>query len=189
MSAYGVKTVLDLRSQNERLTNPSPFDGAAGPVRYVHRELIDDSNMNSIGDSKDMFERYVFIIDNRPHAFAGVFGAIAEAEGGVVFHCFAGKDRTGLVAAMLLSLAGVAPDDIATDYGLTDLQLAKQYEVWISEAPPEKRDLFRDELRCPPDRILRVLDHFNRKWGGVAAYLEASGVSGADLDRLSQKLV
>ena len=189
MATYGIKTVLDLRSRNERLANPSPFDGAAAPVRYIHRELIDDSNMNSIGDSKDMFERYVFIIDNRPHAFAGVFSAIAEAEGGVVFHCFAGKDRTGLVAAMLLSLAGVAPDDIAADYELTDLQLAKQYEVWISEAPPEKRDLFRDELRCPPDRILRVLDHFNQKWGGVAAYLEAEGLSAADLERLRLRLV
>ncbi len=165
MSAYGVTTVLDLRSNAEIVENPSPFEAAEG-VRYLHHELIDDSNMNHIGDSKDMFERYLFIVDHRGEAFRKVFTAIGEADGGVVFHCFAGKDRTGLVAAMLLSLAGVAPEDIAADYGETDLQLARQYEVWISEAPPEKRDLFRDELRCSPDRILRVLDHFERTWGG-----------------------
>jgi len=183
--------VLDLRSQAELLRNPSPYAGDGGDgVRYVHKELIDDSNMNNIGDSKDMFERYVYIIDNRPRAFGDVFSAIADADGGgVVFHCFAGKDRTGLVAAMLLTLAGVAPDDVAADYVQTDLQLAEQYEVWISEAPPEKRELFRDELRCPPDRILRVLDHFERKWGGVAAYLEEAGMAPSTIDRVSAKLL
>ncbi len=187
MSAYGVTTVLDLRSNAEIVENPSPFEAAEG-VRYLHHELIDDSNMNHIGDSKDMFERYVFIIDHRGEAFRKVFTAIGEADGGVVFHCFAGKDRTGLVAAMLLSLAGVAPEDIAADYEETDLQLARQYEVWISEAPPEKRDLFRDELRCSPDRILRVLDHFERKWGGVAAYLEDAGMAPSSIDRVASKL-
>ena len=187
MSAYGVTTVLDLRSNAEIVKSPSPL-AAAEEVRYLHRELIDDSNMNNIGDSKDMFERYVHIIDKRTEAFRAVFTAIAEADGGVVFHCFAGKDRTGLVAAMLLSLAGVAPIDIAADYGETDLQLASQYEVWISEAPAEKRDLFRDELRCPPDRILRVLDHFERKWGGVAPYLEAAGVKPSAIDEVASKL-
>jgi len=189
MTAYGVTTVLDLRSADELGRAPSPFaDAFADGMHYVHRELIDDSNMNNIGDSKDMFERYAYIIDNRPKAFAGVFDAIADAEGGVVFHCFAGKDRTGLVAAMVLSLAGVAPEHIAADYCETDVQLAKQYEVWISEAPPEKRELFRDELRCPPDRILRVLEHFERKWGGVAAYLEGAGMAPSSIDRVASKL-
>ena len=191
MTAYGVTTVLDLRSNNETERSPSPFaDGGGGGVRYVHAELIDDSNMNNIGDSKDMFERYVHIIDNRPQAFRDVFAAIADAAGGggVVFHCFAGKDRTGLVASMLLSLAGVAPDDIAVDYGQTDLQLANQYEVWINEAPPEKRDLFRDELRCPPDRILRVLEHFEQRWGGVAGYLATAGMRGEEIDSVASML-
>ena len=187
MSAYGVTTVLDLRSSAELVKDPSPL-AAAKDIRYLHRELIDDSNMNNIGDSKDMFERYVFIIDNRPDAFRDVFTAIGEADGGVVFHCFAGKDRTGLVAAMLLSLAGVAPADVAADYEETDQQLAEQYEVWVSEAPPEKRDLFRDELRCPPERILRVLDHFERRWGGVAAYLEGAGMAPSSIDRVASRL-
>jgi len=106
-----------------------------------------------------MFERYLFIVNHRPHAFRDVLTSLAEAEGGVLFHCFAGKDRTGLVAAMILSLAGVPAEHIAADYGETDRQLAKQYEVWVSEAEPEKRDAFREELRCPPERILGVLAH------------------------------
>jgi protein-tyrosine phosphatase len=150
--------------------------------------LIDDKNMNNIGDALDMFERYLFIVNTRPHAFRDVFEAIAEADGTVLFHCFAGKDRTGLVAAMLLSLAGVQDGDIAADYGETDVQLASQYEVWIEEAPAEKRAAFRAELMCPPERILGVLEHIDRRWGGVASYLEDAGMAPAAIDRVAAKL-
>jgi len=187
LHAYGVTTVLDLRSDGEIARSPSPFAGGVGAT-YLHRPLIDDQNMNNIGDATDMLERYLFILDNRPEAFAEVFTTLAHAPGTVLFHCFAGKDRTGLVAAMLLSLAGVSPEHIAADYSETDVQLAKQYEIWISEAAPDRRDRFRDELRCPPERILGVLDHLDRQWGGVAGYLEGAGVSPAEIDLIAGKL-
>ena len=102
MAAYGVTTVLDLRSKGETFKTPSPFADGDG-VRYVHRELIDDANMTNIGDSQSMLDRYLFIINKRPHAFRDIFEVIAQTDGTVIFHCFAGKDRTGLIAAMLLS--------------------------------------------------------------------------------------
>ena len=185
--AYGVTTVIDLRSASEVANKPNPFADGSGPA-YVHRELIDDANMRQIGDSPDMFERYLMILDNRPQAFHDIFDSVAEADGAVLFHCYAGKDRTGMIAAMLLALAGVTPDDIAADYGETDLRLAKQYEKWITESAPERREAFRQELRCPPERILGVLEHLQRKWGGVDGYLESSGMTPANVDRLSAKL-
>jgi protein-tyrosine phosphatase len=187
LRAYGVTTVLDLRSEGEILKRPGPFP-AGGTTAYINRVLIDDQNMNNIGDSQDMFQRYLFIVNTRPEAFRGVFEAIAEAEGTVLFHCFAGKDRTGLVAAMLLSLAGVADGDIAADYGETDVQLAAQYELWIAEAPPEKQAAFRAELMCPPERILGILDHIDRRWGGVASYLEDAGMAPDAIDRVARRL-
>ena len=187
MRAYGVTTVLDLRSRGETISKPSPFAGGSGAT-YVNRELIDDANMTRIGDPQSMFERYLFIVDNRRQAFAAIFEAIAEAEGCVLFHCFAGKDRTGLVAAMLLSLAGVEAKHIGSDYSETDVQLAQQYEVWIGEATPEDQAATREELRCPPERILGVLDHIERGWGGVAGYLEAAGLASQAIDRLSSRL-
>src|SRR5438552_3177121 len=151
-------TVIDLRSASEVANKPNPFADGSGPA-YVHRELIDDANMRQIGDSPDMFERYLMILDNRPQAFHDIFDSVAEADGAILFHCYAGKDRTGMIAAMLLALAGVTPDDIAADYGETDLRLAKQYEKWITEAAPERREAFRQGLGCPPGRILGVLEH------------------------------
>ena len=187
MRAYGVTTVIDLRSDGEIARSPSPFAGGAGAT-YLHRALIDDRNMNNIGEAADMLERYLFIVNTRPHAFADVFTSIAAAQGAILFHCFAGKDRTGIVAAMLLALAGVSPEDIAVDYAETDVQLATQYEIWINEAEPERRDSFRAELQCPPERILGVLDHIQRKWGGVEGYLESAGVAPAMIDALGARL-
>jgi len=82
----------------------------------------------------------------------------------------------------------VAPEHIAADYAETDEQLAGQYEVWISEADADKRDAFRDELQCPPDRILGVLDHLQHAWGGGEGYLGAAGISPANIDLLNMKL-
>ena len=180
-------TILDLRSLEETVSRPSPFaDGTR--VRYVHRELIDDANMTHIGESQDMFQRYLFLVDRRQAAFRAIFEAVAEAEGTVLFHCFAGKDRTGLVAAMLLELAGVDDEDIAADYGETDVQLAGQYEAWIEEAPLERRDAYRNELRCPPERILGVLEHLRSRWGGAAGYLEAAGMASSAINRVASRL-
>jgi protein-tyrosine phosphatase len=195
MRAYGVTTVIDLRSKSER---SGTFDARfprpvvrmvkAEGVTYLHRELVDDASLKRLGEASNMFERYLVMLNTRQSAFREIFTAIAQAEGGLVFHCFAGKDRTGLVAAMVLALAEVAPDEIAADFGETDRQLANEYAKWISKAPAGKRDEMRDELRCPPERILGVLDYLETKWGGTAAYLAASGMSPVAIDRLSKKL-
>jgi protein-tyrosine phosphatase len=184
---YGVSTVLDLRSESEVRATPNPFADSTGP-RYLHHVLIEDSRMTSIGDAQSMLDRYISTLELGPQAFRDVFNAIAESDGCVLFHCFAGKDRTGVVSAMLLAMAGVPRDDIAADYAGTDVQLASQYERWISEAAPERRDAFRDELRCPPERILGVLDHLQARWGGVEGYLETAGVQTANIERLVAKL-
>jgi protein-tyrosine phosphatase len=195
MRGYGVTTVIDLRSKSER---SGTFDARfprpvvkmvkAPGVTYLHHELVDDASLRKLGEAANMFERYLVMLNTRQAAFREIFTSIAQADDGLVFHCFAGKDRTGLVAAMVLALADVPPGEIAADFGETDRQLADAYEKWISEAPPDKRAEMRDELRCPPERILGVLEYLETKWGGTAAYLEAAGMAPVAIDRLSKKL-
>jgi len=179
--------VVDLRSPKELVKSPNPFADGSGPA-YVSAPLIDDANMRELGEAADMYERYLMILETRQDAFGAVFKAIAEAQGPLVFHCYAGKDRTGLVAAMLLALAGVTKEAIVEDFAETDAQLAKRYEQWIADAAPERRKSMRDELRCPPEWILGVLEHLDQNWGGVESYLEDCGVSPANIDRVSTKL-
>ena len=197
MVAYGVTTVIDLRTDAElagaaadpRFRPPHPDARTrADGVTYLHLPLVQDVRRRIAGATTGV-GRYIEIVDTRPAAFALVFNALAEADGAVLFHCFAGKDRTGIVAAMLLELAGVDRDVIAADYGETDTCLAAQYDLWLAEATPDAREEIRNDLCCPPDRILGVLDHFDTKWGGAARYLEVAGVPVASLDVLESKLV
>lgn len=203
MIDYGVATVIDLRSDSEVMGSPGPpfsqFQSTSpaspqarelgnGSPEYLHLALIDDATAGALNDAPTMPERYILMLDKRQAAVGDIFNGIAASEGPVLFHCFAGKDRTGLVAALLLSVAGVEPEAIGADYAETDLQLAARYEEWLAKATPERLESMRSELRCPPEWILSTLEHVERRWGGAEAYLEAAGVSPAAITRLQSKL-
>jgi len=192
--AYGVTTVIDLRSPAEALESPNPFASAptrprgAGRPAYAHLPLIDNETMERLAEAPGMFERYLMMLDRHQAAFGTIFSAVVESQGTVVIHCFAGKDRTGLVAALALAVAGVPDQVIASDFALSDEELGSRYEEWIAAAAPDLRDRMRDDLRCPPDRILGVLDHLRRSWAGVEAYLQAGGVEPATLELVRDRL-
>jgi protein-tyrosine phosphatase len=203
MMDYGVTTVIDLRAASElkgapgppfsafqtttAVSPPEPEIQATIPA-YVNLPLVDDEIAFVLNEAPTMPDRYKVMIDRRQNALGTIFNAIAKADGPVLFHCFAGKDRTGLVAALMLSLAGVEPDAIGADYAETDSQLATRYAEWLARAAPERVEEMRDELRCPPDWMLSTLQHVEEKWGGVESYLEAAGVPPANIDRLTARL-
>ena len=194
MVAYGVTTVIDLRSEAEVATSPSPFavpDPFAYPPApaYLHIPLVDDATMLKLAEASDMFDRYLMMLEHRPQAFSAIFSTLANTEGTLVFHCFAGKDRTGMVAAMSLALAGVGVDVIAADYAETDSQMATRYEEWLAASPPERLEEMRADLQCPPERIVGVLEHLHQQWGGTQQYLEAAGMPHADITQLQSKLI
>ncbi|MEO8745382.1 MAG: tyrosine-protein phosphatase [Candidatus Dormiibacterota bacterium] len=208
MIDYGVTTVIDLRSEEEvrggpvgppfsdfQSTSLVPLDASGsksvrgrGEPTYRNLPLVDDSTAEVLNEAPTMPERYRLMIDRRQAAIGAIFQAIVQAEGPVLFHCFAGKDRTGLIAAMMLSLADVESEAIGADYAETDTQLATRYEEWLARAKPERLESMREELRCPPDWMLSTLAYIDQRWGGVAEYLEAAGMAPADIDRLTAKL-
>jgi len=185
---YGIKAVLDLRSEGEIAKRPSPFEPADYGPLYLHMPLVDDAFADTLGQVTAMPDRYLMMLDQRQEAIGDIMKTIARVDGPLVFHCFAGKDRTGLIAAMLLSLAGADRDAIGVDYAATDEQLASRYEEWIAGAPADRVEAMRHELRCPPGWMLGALDHVTEMWGGIPQYLESCGVRPSDLVRLRAKL-
>jgi protein-tyrosine phosphatase len=185
---YGINAVLDLRSGQEIARFPSPFEPADFGPHYLHVPLVDDALAEELTRTPSTPQRYQMMLDRRQEAIGRIVTTIARVEEPLVFHCFAGKDRTGLVAAMLLSAAGVKPDVIAADYAETDQHLAERYEEWLAAAPADRVEAMRDELRCPPEWMLGVLDHLDRTWGGAEPYLTAAGVEPQDLLRVKAKL-
>ena len=130
LSAHGVRTVIDLRNDDEL-----GVDAATRPatVTTVHLPLdgFDDREFWDIWDSGPQFATPLYYgphLQRFPERSAAVLSAVARAEpGGAVVHCASGRDRAGQVSMLLLALAGVAVEDIAADYALSAERLAARY--------------------------------------------------------------
>lgn len=192
---YGVRTIIDLRSPSEWAVAPHPF-AAGAPCAPVHHALSlfdeeDVAAMAALAAAQNNGVFYCAVLDFFHARVGAVVRAVAEApEGGVLVHCFAGKDRTGIVAALALALAGVPRETIAADYALSDSYLQPLYDELLAMVDdPAERERRALQYRSPPESILAVLDHLDVRHGGVAAYLRAAGVMDEQLERIRVRLV
>jgi protein-tyrosine phosphatase len=187
--AYGVRTVVDLRGFDEVAKDPNPI-GAHSAVRYRHLPLqsqVTIALMHRI-ETGELADR--LIVDLSRANVGRVFRAIANAEpGAVLFHCYAGKDRTGIVAVLLLALAGASRDEIVDDYMRSDEPLRRFHEQWLAEAHPLDRERVRALIVCRPERPLALLAHLERRYGGVDGYLSSAGLAFDEIERLRERLL
>jgi protein-tyrosine phosphatase len=197
LAEHGVQRIVDLRFPEE-LEEDQPRDvdidvvhvsvlGAGFDPEYVE-EL--DAHLASVDDVADHYAwSYVDFLERYRERFGEAFAAIADAEGTVVVHCLAGKDRTGLVAAILLRLAGVDHATIGADYALTAGNLRERWEAWLQDAPDEERAKLEKLQHTPADAMARVVQEIERRYGDVASYLRAAGLTDAQVERLRERLV
>lgn len=116
--------------------------------------------------------------------FADVFRTLADCKGAAVFHCFAGKDRTGVVAALLLMLAGVADEDIIADYTLS-------YAYFLRRLRQDflRTDAEPNVFRPMPEHMEGFLKLFREKYGDARSYLLKLGLTNNQLDCIVNKFV
>jgi protein-tyrosine phosphatase len=190
---YGVRTVIDLRWPFELEMDPNPFATHAGPAQYAHLSLLGDSQQawHERVRSEDDARGYLSMLDYFQPEMKRVMQTMAHApEGGVLFHCHAGKDRTGVVAMLLLSLAEVPDAIIANDYFLTEANIKPAYAVALSDdADPKERTRLQEDLRCPPEIAMKTLGHVRQQYGGTAAYLHEIGLHTDEIALLRTRLI
>ncbi|HXG39461.1 MAG TPA: tyrosine-protein phosphatase [Candidatus Limnocylindrales bacterium] len=188
---YGVGLVVDLRSPEEIAAAPHPFAERRDGVAYLNVPLIDPPTAAAL-DRAAPADHYPLIAELGRARIGEAVAALASGirtGRGVLFHCHAGKDRTGIVAALLLRLAGVEDAAIAADYALSDVRLRPLHERWIAEAESEAERARRAALVVPdPARMAHFLDWIDGTYGGVRGYLEAAGVAGPVVERLRRAL-
>jgi len=195
---YGIRTVIDLRGDHEREDDPPgelpvevrhvPFLEASEPEWELIADELERLDELSVPDATR--EAYVVFLERFKPNVGAAFRAVAEApEGGVVVHCVGGKDRTGLLTALLLHVAGVPTEEIAADYALSEERLRPRHEAWLeaAETDAERRRLERI-TQTPPEVISGVFEELERRYGSVEAYLRSAGVSETDLDRARSRL-
>jgi len=172
---YGVRSVIDLRADREVAADPD----ASAPVPVAHVPITPPTEWHS------MREAYLTQLAASQPAFARAVGLLAAAEEPVVVHCAGGRDRTGLLVALILDAAGVGRDEIAADHGLSDESFAPYNDAWFAGAATEEERERRMRVAVPAGRtMIEVLGEVDRRYGGAAAYLE----SRESLDRLVLRL-
>jgi len=193
LHGYGVRTVIDLRMPHELENLPNPLQNDPR-VNFLHVSLL-----GSAGD--EVFERNkhlpphsewaLVVLEESKEKFRQVFSGIAGAPDGVVlFHCFAGKDRTGLVADLLLDLADVHDEHIIDDYDLSNVRLQPHIDaVSDSIADPTARARAVDAWTVKRETAETVLSHVRSRYGGAAGYLRAVGLNDAEVEAVRRRLV
>jgi protein-tyrosine phosphatase len=194
LASYGVRAIVDLRLPAELADDPNPFaePGDHGIV-YTNVSFIDPAAAPPDAVST-LAEDYLQMLDRYRQGVAESMAAIASApaDGAVLIHCAAGKDRTGLISALLLALVDVPADTIAADYALTAELLRPREQQWLAGLPPEERaEREAMVVRYAPtaEVMLAVLAGLTERHGGVEPYLRSTGLDAGDLERLRRRLV
>lgn len=187
LADYGVETVLDLRWPEEICAAPSPVPLHLPRVRYVSVSLLTESvaEWTAVGRycAKEQWKRTV-LERLRPQLKRALAAIAAAGPGPLLFHCVAGKDRTGVVAALLLALADVLPEAIAADYSASAENLRDAYLQRYRDADAAA---IIESVRCPEEAVYNMLDYLDRA-GGARAYLAAIGLGEAEITRLRGRL-
>jgi protein-tyrosine phosphatase len=180
----GVSRIIDLRTAAEVSGYPTPF--TEDPIGlHVPVQDWDDPQ-----DHTTIVESCILMLDLHPDRFAAALRAIAEApEGPVIIHCYGGKDRTGLVAALALIIAGVPEPEIIADYALTQSRLAGMLAEQLAAEPDESLHPAMIEYRdTRPESLVAILRHLDTKYGGPIPYLQQAGLPQSTLNTLRTRL-
>jgi protein-tyrosine phosphatase len=188
LAELGVRTVLDLRTRIE-LDERGRIGDAGGTterieVHYHHLPVIervwDGSPEDEPEPSRFLADRYLDMLEEGRAALGQALTTIADADTApLVFHCAAGKDRTGVLAALTLSLLGVSDGDIVRDYGLSRIAMGRMVE-WLRVKYPERVEQMADQpkafLDAPEDAMRMFLDDLRRRYGSAETYAASVGV-------------
>ena len=202
----GVTTVVDLRSSAELASEgPAPLDAVPG-VRHAHHPVIPEIGEATDAAAEALLIRtrqdrsrfpgdptcghYLGYLEDRPDQVAGALRSIARAEGAALVHCAAGKDRTGVVVALALTVAGVPAQAVVADYAATAerteaiMARLRRSRLYARDIDSKPADLHRPR----PETMTAFLEQMDARYGGVASWLTGHGFGAGDLAALRVKL-
>jgi protein-tyrosine phosphatase len=196
---YGVCTVLDLRTPTEvRLEGPGPL--VAEGIRHVNLDLIPTWDVSGPSADRivpheqreqgDLSHFYLTYLDQAPSEVVAALRVITDTGSGpVVVHCAAGKDRTGVVVALALVVAGVHRDEVVADYALTGERIDAIRDRLVA-SPTYAEDMKSrpvDDMRPHALSMRHFLDRMDER-GGVSAWLSEQGFGADEQAALRERL-
>jgi protein-tyrosine phosphatase len=195
LAALGIRTVLDLRRPTE-IARDGRIPELPGLVYFnlhpAHREWRHDLYDAAAGPHRYLADRYLDMAEEGIEGFGAALRLISDADRApLVMHCFAGKDRTGVLTALTLTLLGVTPTEIMADYAASEAAQPRIGAFMVRDetgarvpAPPAH------VLACPPQAIGLFLTELAGRYGGtVDGYARAAGVNSLHIDAMRRHLL
>ncbi|MGW3491681.1 tyrosine-protein phosphatase [Streptomyces sp. NPDC001054] len=189
--ALGIRTVVDLRHGWEiaRTGRVPAREGLAFHHLGIEHRAWDQAATGPLPDPwRYLADKLGEIFADGGKEIARVIDVLAHAEGPAVFHCASGKDRTGIVAALVLTLLGVDRDTVAADFALTEHATAGLRADW-SARNGGRAPGWEHYGRAPEAVVRHLLDDLDRDHGGAAAYVAAHGVPGTTVAALRARFL
>ena len=185
----GLTTVLDLRSPQE-VENDGLGPLQHESLRYVNLPMLQEKKDYEGGPIETgLVDRYFSYLDLAKDSIVKALETVATSQP-IVFHCAAGKDRTGVLAALVLGCLGVESETVVSDYAAKQdrqeligfLGRRPSYAERLKELPPSALD-------CEPETMRQFLDLIDDRYGGVRGWALRAGVGEATLQRLEETLL
>jgi protein-tyrosine phosphatase len=189
LASLGLRTAIDLREPVERRLDPADLDGLGLEIR--NRPILgeDFDALRTMG----LDEIYRQLLESRGANLTAAVSVLAEPDAvPALLFCSAGKDRTGLVSALVLGALGVSDDEIVADYSRTEQNMRGGFREAV-EARAVAAGIGEQEMAvkvgAPPALMRDVLAWLRQHYGGVAGYLLHNGLTRPELEALRQRLV
>jgi len=195
-----LKTIFDFRQTRERVQNPDPLIRDIETIWLPSTELPPRANPADFAEDGGV-QGYCKMYDDVLKVYAQPYKTVLEylrdKQGEpILFHCSAGKDRTGVLSALILSFTGHTFEDIANDYQLTRIgveaergMLTKGLTMWLGEDAMEQKGVF--ELSSTSTNVMMgFLKFVDEKYGGAVGYCKnILGFTDGDLEKIRQNVM
>lgn len=187
LRSFGIKTVIDLRGAEEANDMPSYFRNNP-EFEYHHISLL-EANPALAKSDMTMVQMYEHCLSDYSENFAKVLRVIAFLDAPFMFHCFCGKDRTGMLAALLLSAAGVGREDIIADYEVSYTYIRPFIEREIRNNSGLIWEGAYERFYSPGENMAQILSFVDEKFGGAEGYFRKIGLTEDEIEALRTKLI
>ena len=183
----GLTDVIDLRSDGERNMFPNDFTSHESVELHTVKLSHDaDEFQFSPHDYSCMGEMYRMMLDANAHQYTRMLGVIADAKGLSIVHCMVGKDRTGIICALLLLLLGVNEYDVVADYQVSMTYLHSHVMgTYMSDNPEMPQYLARSD----PENMWMLINYLKEKYVSAENYLKIHGLHDRQFSKLRQRMV
>jgi len=176
-----INTVIDLRNDEEIVKNPCALKNVNG-FQYFHYKVYGDGRIPE--SAEDVPASYMEMI-NEHILMLPIMRILSTAKDGVIYHCTAGKDRTGVISALLLSLSGVDKSDILADYQISQSYLYSMLKDFCMNNVDISSDIITPKI----EYMDSFLNMFYKKYHSVEDYLMHIGLDFIDITNLKVKLI